>query len=89
MKMIVARGDFHHQIQLANSRLTGEKMPISPFYSVEIPQIDISFYFSVVGRDAGLTEAQAVQVLILLERLCTVAALKGQAVSINSFTIHR
>lgn len=62
---------------------------ITPFHSHEIPNINILLYYVVLSQNAGLHEAQAPAVLVLMERLCQTAAQKGFPIIINSFTIHR
>lgn len=54
-----------------------------------MPNINVVYYFVVVSHNAGLHDAQTPAVLVLIERLCQTAALKGFPVMINSFTIHR
>ena len=46
-------------------------------------------YYVVLSHNAGLYDAQAPSILILMERLCQTAASKGFPIVINSFTVHR
>ena len=43
---------------------------ITPFHSHEIPNINIMLYYVVLSHNAGLFDAQAPTILILMERLC-------------------
>lgn len=62
---------------------------VSPFHSFEIPNIDIILYYIVISHKAGLFDAQAPAVLVLIERLCQTGRLKGIPISVNGYTIHR
>lgn len=62
---------------------------ITPFHSNEVPGINILAYYVVLSFHAGLHDAQAPIVLVLLERLCQKAASKGSHICINSYTVHR
>ena len=79
LQLISARGD-----QVPNSNAF-----ITPFHSHEVPNINILHYFAVISHNAGLHDAQAPAVLILIERLSQTSAIKGFPIMINSFTIHR
>lgn len=63
--MIAMKGDF---IPNSNSFIT-------PFHSHEVPNINILLYYVVVSYNAGLHDQQAPCVLILIERLCQIAAI--------------
>lgn len=76
---MTARGD---QIPYSNAVIT-------PFHSHEVPNINILLYYVVVSHNAGMNDAQAPSVLVLMERLCKTAAQQGYPILINSFTIHR
>ena len=79
LQLIAQKGD---QIPFQNSVIT-------PFHSHEVPNINILLYFVVVSHNAGLHDAQAPTVLVLIERLCQSAAQKGLNIVINGLTIHR
>jgi len=79
LQLLVQRGD---QTPISNAFIT-------PFHSHEVPNIDILFYHVVLSHKAGLYDAQSPAVLILIERLCQTAALKGIPIMVNSYTIHR
>lgn len=79
LQLIAAQGD---QIPFTNAIQT-------PFHSHEVPNIDILLYYVVVSHNAGLHDAQAPLVLVLMERLCQTAAQRGLPIIINSYTVHR
>ena len=54
-----------------------------------MPNINIQYYYVVVSHNAGLYDAQAPAVLILIERLCNASNERGLPIRINSYTIHR
>ena len=62
---------------------------ITPFHSHEVPNINVMLYYVVLSHNAGLFDAQAPTIIILMERLCETAASKGFPIVINSFTVHR
>lgn len=62
---------------------------VSPFHSTVPANIPVHAYYVYVSLNAGLSEEQAVIVLILIERLCIMATSKGMPILINSLTIHR
>ena len=64
LQMIAANGDL---IPFGNSFVT-------PFHSHEIPNINVLLYYVVVSFHAGLHDSQAPSILVLLERLCQMAA---------------
>jgi hypothetical protein len=79
LQLIATKGD---QIPYSNALVT-------PFHSHEVPNINILLYYVVVSHNAGLFDAQAPTILVLMERLCQTAAQKGFPILINSFTVHR
>lgn len=79
LQLIVSKGD-----SVANSNSV-----ITPFHSYEVPNINVILYYVVLSHNAGLFDAQAPSILILMERLCQRAASKGFPIVINSFTVHR
>lgn len=62
---------------------------ISPFHSIVPPNVNIHAYYVYVSINAGLTDQQAVAILVLIERLCNKATSQGYPIIINSLTIHR
>lgn len=80
LQLIAAQGD---QIPCMNADI------MTPFHSHEVPNINILLYYVVVSHNAGLHDAQAPTVLVLMERLCQTAAQKGLPIIINSYTVHR
>ena len=62
---------------------------ITPFHSYEVPSIDILFYFVIICQKVGIYDEQASAILVLIERFCRTATLKGIIVVVNSYTIHR
>lgn len=61
----------------------------SPFHSTVVPGIPVQAYLVYVAMNGGLSDHQAVIVLILIERLCNTACQRGLPIVINSLTIHR
>lgn len=62
---------------------------ISPFHSIIPPNIPVHAYYVYVSINAGLTDQQAIAILILIERLCNSATSQGTPIVINSLTVHR
>jgi hypothetical protein len=61
----------------------------SPFHSTVAPGIPVQPYLVYVAMNGGLSDHQAVIVLVLIERLCNTACARGLPIVINSLTIHR
>ena len=79
LQLLAQRGD---QAQVQNDVMT-------PFHSLTVPGIDILLYYVVLSHRAELFDAQAPAVLVLIERICQMAAQRGIPIIVNSFTIHR
>lgn len=70
-------------------QLSDAPLNVTPFHSAVASNIPIHAYFLYVSVNSGLSDNQAIINLILIERLCNSASLKGIPLVINSLTIHR
>jgi len=83
--MLAQLGDQYIQ---ANPNAPSSRI-LSPFHSTVPPGIPVQPYLVYVSTNGGLSEHQAVIVLVLIERLCNTACARGLPIVINSLTIHR
>lgn len=72
----------------------GDKLPEqnltkSIFCVEEVPRVSILLYYMQLSSNAGLQDEQAIVVLVLIERLCSMMSKSVCPVAINSKSIHR
>lgn len=62
---------------------------LTPFHYKAPVQVSTLTYFVTCHINAGLSDDQAISVLILIDRLCTCSSKQGQPLFITSYTAHR
>ena len=72
----------------------GDKLPEQNgvktiFHVEELPRVSILLYYLQLSSNAGLQDEQAIVVLVLIERLCSMMSKNDCPVIINSKSMHR
>ena len=72
----------------------GDKLPEqngvkTMFHVEELPRVSILLYYLQLSSNAGLQDEQAIVVLVLIERLCSMMSKNVCPVIINSKSMHR